>query len=434
MARGGNAIGSASVILSANADGLVSGLDKGEKKLDRFGKNVGHKLNSHGFNGQGGHGGGLNFDKFGNRLNTLAKDGKLGKFGNSLSGMGENAGQAAGALGRLGAIGARGLAVLGAGAAAAAAAIAVVGAGALAGYHTFDHMADSFRKLEQFAGGAGGQTPNVFAGVVNSLDMLDLKWKQFEVKLVEPFGPAVAAGAAYGQMFLERIAPAMEKVANIGGQVLFVGVEITKNLGELATDTAAWAAELVGLDDASMDLTHGVFEGLKGVSVGAGYVWDSFKFGAGVVAKTFSLILEGTANFHRMLTKLAPETFGGLIDADSLASKFDERAKALMNSWGESAKDFPMMLNDMERRFDATKNALQNSPIFREPKFAAAAELGSQGAYSTEAYNRFGGNADRSNPIVGVLKENGNKLARVASSMERFEKDFSGFRDKVEVI
>lgn len=86
---GGNAIASGSVVLTANADGLKTGLQKASGDIDSWGKSVSAKAGGGG--GAGGAGGGL----LGNLMGGAGAVGKLGPAGLAIGAVGAAAGVAA---------------------------------------------------------------------------------------------------------------------------------------------------------------------------------------------------------------------------------------------------------------------------------------------------------------------------------------------------
>jgi hypothetical protein len=446
MARGGNAIGSASVILSANADGFASGLTKGEKRLDQFGVNVSNKLNK--FSGSAGGGIGAKLLKLGSGSGRLA--GILGGGAAGIAG-GALAGGAVGAsLGSLG--GPAGAAIGG-----IAGALAGLGAGgARAGFNLIQGLPDLFERLK---GSAQGANLSTLTGVTNSFDRLEAAGDNLLTKILVPLAPAIAMAADSATEFLGKIGPGLEFAADAGSALLFTGLEIGKMLADAAIDTAKWAAEWLGLSDAGVTGSGLMFDALRKVANGVGYVWDAFKLGGGVIVTIVGKVLEGLgdittatgAAIHKFaaLADKLPSLIrpGWIAEADQQVNKWGNDLSSLGAKWatyganlafstwtnfGDSGKRFSDGIGDIENRFNAKRSQLANTPVFTDPKFIGAMERGSKEAYSTEAYNRFG-RSNTKDPSA-IMQENGKKLDRVASAVERIEKEFRGASDKIETF
>ncbi|HYH63678.1 MAG TPA: hypothetical protein VD866_03175, partial [Urbifossiella sp.] len=221
------AIGSASVVLSANADGLAAGLDQAERKVSDFAGDVGRKLDN-----VGGKGGGGGF------LSKLLGGAALGG--------------AAGAVGGL------------------------VAGGIMKGFEVLSGIPDMIRG---FAEKATGPEAGPLQGIVAAMDQVGATVSEVGGKFFAAFGPGILAVSDVAAGLSDRFGDLIDKVGAGLGAAFTVGVELAGSLltavGELIEGFFGWATGVAGVSDSTEGLSTVAFAVFRGIGKAVAYTWDT---------------------------------------------------------------------------------------------------------------------------------------------------------------
>lgn len=432
MAGGSNAIGSAVLFLSANADGMVAGLNKAETKAKQFSANVGKSLSK--------------ASAPGGMLGKINGSGAVGKFGAMFGG-------AIGATGSATVAGAGLGGMLGGPVGAIAGGLAGLTIGsAKAGLNALMNLPETFERLKASATGAN---LGVLTGVTNSFDRLGATGEQLLTRVLVQFGPVFANAADFASRFLDQIGPGMEWAADAGAALLFTQTEIASAISEVVTQAAKWGAEWLGISDSTVSGSSVMFAAISKVGQGVGYVWDAFAVGGGVVTKIVGKVIEGfgdvTSSIGDAIAKMAelgnrlprvirPDWLNGAAESvrgwgDSiggLGAKWAAAGQASIDSWGTSARTFSAYMSGVEKRFGETRARLESTPAASKgggPMFAAAIERGSREAYSIEASYRYGG---AGKTAADTAKKTAEEAEKTRLAVERLEKAIYDLGGKIE--
>jgi hypothetical protein len=350
MAAGNNAIGTGAIILSANADGLASGLNTAAGKVDRFGKDVGKKL-----------------DKAG------GKGGKGGIFGSLLGGVGLGIGSAlVGLLGKIPGV------------------------------------------FEEIRKKADATQAGPLDAIWNRVQLLGQEGGELLRKGLVGLAPAITAGLELIINLFDRLGPFISAVSDALGTVGFVAVEVLSEFLTLvaeAIDTVTkWVESITGWELSFKSSSSVVLNVLRWIGKAFAYVWDTINAGVGVVQVAMGLVIQGigwvikkVGELIEMLAKLAdqlPESMrptwvrdaanavkGFSVETDKFGKDMEAEGTARILKWGESAKKVDAWFDGVEKRLEKRKAALQQEVrLITEPiKLGGAFESTSKEAYSVVA-------------------------------------------------
>ncbi|MES2208581.1 MAG: hypothetical protein V4515_00095 [Chloroflexota bacterium] len=410
------AIGSASVVLSANADGLVSGLDKAERKTQGFGARIGAKLANSGI----GRAilGTPEYDAASGKF--LGKVGGLaGKLKGLLRGVGilpkldtgaldKAEGKAKGFAGRLkSSIGGAGSvfgkllggAALGGVAGAAAGAVA---GGIMKGFEVLGGIPDLIRGLAEKA---QGPEAGPLKGIVKALDKVQAIAARVGGKLFAAIGPAFVAAGDVAESLADRFGPLVEKIGTGLGAAFSFGVEVGGELltlvGGLIEDFGAWITEFMGLEDTAEGFGKVAMTVFRSVAVFAAYAWDTVKAGAGAIAWVAGKIATGLGHCieaFRSVVDLAkslpdalrPAWVDSFSDAVGNAGARVREVGDGISGWGanavagfgDSAAKVDQWMNGVEERFARRRDQLAAVVGMDKAKLGGAFTASSKEAYS----------------------------------------------------
>lgn len=379
---GANTIGTGAVVLTANADQLVSGLDKAQKATDKWAKDTSKSASKY-----------ADVSEKKNRAaydRLIASGKKLAEYMPDVDyvrsykipdakGKGSGSGKKGGAVGAL---------LFGAG-------VGVV----LAGLGLVDSALNRIANV--------GEKAKEYGNI--SLDRnlaIDRAQKGFDriTAAVDDFFFVVA----------EKVAPAIEKIATIVEVVVFTGAEGFKAL-----------ADSIG----SVALTSGdVFAGLKAVAQAAAYLFDTMRAGAGVVMivqgvfdQFIAGVLKSLAGAVRKLEELSqrlpegmrPDWIKGAADTiDGFANKTDDLGRKMVDvgklwvtSWGDSADKVGAFIDGVQARFNATDRIKKGLGVALAGAFGQGSVEATSVISKWEAGNILSGQSPADAPAVKVAKE-----------------------------
>lgn len=380
------AIGSASVVLSANADGLAAGLDKAERKVNDFAGDVGKRLDKAGGSGGGGF------------LSKLLGGAAIGGAAGAVAG--------------------------------------AVAGGVMKGFEVLSGIPDLIRGLAEKA---SGPEAGPLKGIVAALDRVQAIAERVGGKLFASMGPGFLAIADLAEGLNERFGGLVEKIGTGLGAALSFGAEVGGELltvvGEVAEELFHWSAELLGFSDTADGagkLAMGIF---RGVAKAAAYVWDTIKFGAGVIATVYGGLIRAVASvndaYAAFLSTVAgvPGAPACLKDSSRLAYQISDSIRGFgqglsdwgaeaMNGFGDSAARVDRWMDGVESRFAQRGRELAQvaegalKPL--ESKLGGALLKGSQESYSVVTKFQTQGMVSAADPATKQLRqqEEANRLLR----------------------
>lgn len=414
---GGNTIGTGAVVLTANADNLLAGLDKAYRATDKW-ASANRKAYDSLVSGGAKLSGYMDDVDYSKGIGPGKKGGPLsGLFGGASIGGG-----------MLGAAGLPGLALAG------------VGAGLTA----------ITKSLE-----VGVELAGAFVDRLSQVGERAKLYSNIDPFKQEGIDRTTAAfdriGAAIDDFFFSAagdLAPMLEKIADVVEVIGFVGAEAFGELvdvvGDVITSIAQWVDELTGLSTASTSAGDQAFAVLKNLGVGAAYVWDTMKAGAGAlvyvgaqIGDVFGEVLKVIVQAAKQLDAFAqelpeairPEWIGKAADAMERYGTWTENFRAgakqwgldALNGFGDSAGKIEGWFDRMQAKFDATERLQKVT----EAKWDGGGMLG--GAFSkntTEAYSvmaKFqGGNmiADGQRRMEGIALKQLDALREIEKKVE----------------
>lgn len=378
-----SAIGSASVVLSANADGLVAGLNKAEKKVDHFGGSVGKKLDK-----AGGGGGGI----FGAAFGGAALGGAVGALAGT------------------------------------------VASGLMKGFEVLKDIPDLIRGL---ADKATGPEAGPLRGIVKSMDKALLLAEKVGGKFFAAVGPGIVAISDVAEGLAQRFDSLIGKVGAGVGAAFTVGVEIAGELitlvGEVVEWFFKWSTELIGVADTSEGAGKVVMSIFRGITIAAAYAWDTLKAGAGAIAWVAGKIVTGLGHViesfqavgdlaRSLPDSLRPAWAESFADAMGSAGRRVRDVGAGMSEWGasavtgfgSSAAAVDEWMDGVEQRFESRRASLEKVAALDSVKLGGALDKGGAAAYSV--VTKFNTNAmvSESDPakIAAQKQEETNRLLR----------------------
>lgn len=379
MAATGNAIGSAAVILSANADRLVGGLDRAEKHVTDFAHTTDKKL--------------ANIGK--------SAGGKGGLLGSMFSG---------------GAIG---------GAAGAAAGVALKG---------FEALFRLPEKIDQLAESATGATGGRLASLSETFDRFGDIGNRLLVGVITPLAPALELVAESMERWLGdggdglgKIGAAVEAVtyywAELYTLVIDEGLEVIGSIQK-------WAQETLGLATTTDGASDQMFAALRMLGKGFAYVWDTVKAGAGAITYVTGAILEGVGIIVKALGELiqrmheldqrlprvirtnlfgdaAESVKGWGANIDAAGDKMQKWGRGAVAAWGDSSIAVGKWFDGVQARLKERAAAIDQMEKKFTPKLSGAFQAGSVEAYSINAKFQSGasGSFDIPKEQLRVAKE-----------------------------
>lgn len=385
-----NAIGSASVVLSANADQLSAGLAKAEQAVNKFA---------------------------GKAAATAAKAGGPAAGGSAGGGL----------ISKL---------LLGGG----------IGAGIELAKKIWTQVQEPLERLSVGGGSRfklGGLAPTDrdvgrLSAAKLSVDRLLDTVAAAAVKIGSGLGPGIESFADAISAGLVAAAPLIDRVARGLGAVLFVVGEVASAFveyaGRIIDQIGEWITAQTGIGVNAKSVEQIVLETARAIGVGFAYVWDGMKVGVRVVSVAAGLIVESLGKILGALADVAKgaadiakgplDSFGNRFNSGAnrvlgwvsdkttevgqgLGERFDSGADRI-KGWSDSIKglgqtmraqgmdalrDFGSSVNDVNRFFDKADAKIQakrvGNPIV--PKLAGALEKGSKEAYSAIVKNQYGG-------------------------------------------
>lgn len=402
------AIGSASVVLSANADGLAAGLEQAERRVGNFAGEVSRKLDA------GGAGGGGFLSKM---LGGAAIGGAAGAVAGAVAGGVAKGFELLGELPEL----IRGLAEGATGPEAGPL------KGLVAGIDTFIEKGKSllggfFASMAPGAlaiGDALGHAMEVAKPIINAVGSALSRAFEFAAPFIDKAVTAVGMLAdrvgTWLSPVLDKIGRGLDVVGHVFGAAFDEGLALfdgmLSGIGSVIDSISAWVGSFFSVETAIGTVESVAFGFFKMAGKGAAYVWDSLKAGVGAMSYVASFIVDGFARivdaFQDTIKDLLtvagtlPDALGGAGfrrmagEVDGWAGNIERAAESMREwgasaiaGWGSTAGRVDAWLDGVEARFSRrTANmAAEAAAVIGEPlKLAGAMERGSKEAYSTVA-------------------------------------------------
>jgi hypothetical protein len=424
MARGGsNAIGSASVILSANADGLAAGMDKAAKKLDGFGDRVKKSLDK---SAKQADKGGFLSGK-GSAVNgAVGAVGALlgGQIGGVLGGIAQGGGAGLALGGPVGAL-------IGAGLGAAIKSAEGLSAAVGQALGLLERVPAIVNRLRE--GPVSGGDWWKLTGISAAFDNIERAGDRLLTRFITPLAPFFARTSEIVVSLLDRWGPRIEKVADALNAVLFVGAEIggafLDGIGQVIDGIERWASAELKLGDTNQSVGHQVIDALHKVADAVATVWDTWGKGVAVVGvvaaahlSAVGAMIQAQGKLYKairppdwaiMLGGIGPQLLaaathnyqdldeigGGLMKAGQALHKAS--VDALMAPPGAAQSWVDQLFAGIRTRFDK----IQMPQKFELPKLAGVAQQGSTDAYSIIVKNKLAGAAGDSDVMREQLKQ-----------------------------
>jgi hypothetical protein len=418
-----NTIGTGAVVLTANADGLLAGLNKAQSVTEKWAGNTARKMN---------------------KAAQAATAGKGGKGGGILS------------------------AIIGGAAVGGAAGIAA--GAALGGFDLITRVPEMLKGLRESSGQAeGGPLDRIIASVEKFQEI----GTQLLATVISPLAPAFERAAEIAGGFFDRLQPiAAELGERIGGAV-FSLVEITGSwlnvfltgleavwpilsrvfkvaevglflfeqlyvaiydgIAEIIKGIAGWSGSWINLESISLTTSQAIFAALKVVAQGAGWVWDVFQFGAGIVATSAATIIDALKEVAKASDAIMGTDWAKRLE--SVGADLRKWGEDAMAGFGKSADIFGAKMDALQAKFNARAAGIaaaahmkveEEKPQKFEP--VGAYEKGSKEAYSIiarwEGNNMMAGNSLAQNPVA-IAKKQLDELKEVKKVAARFVAIFS---------
>lgn len=405
MAGSSTQIGSAAIVLSANADKLTAGLSKSKADVEKWAGGVAKSTDR--------------------AAKAAGGDGKGGFLGKLLGVGGSFAGGFAGAF-------------------------------TAAGIGKFFQLLHDLPELtarlgEKSTGSDTGALQSIAQGFVRIQDAVDELMTRGLALLAPAFGAVLDAATAFGG----RTGPIFAKVGEALSVILYTGAELfgafLSGVADIIQQIDGWAQETLGLADTTKGAGDQMFGVLRMVGKGFAYVWDTVKAGAGVVAVVVGYIEQGFGTLVKAIGKaveqlarlaeqlpesIRPDWIGKAADAvkgwgdgiDQAGQKMVAWGKGAVMAWGDSAVAVDKWFDRVQQRFNERKAAFEN-PIPLTPKLAGALTSGSTQAYSVVA-KFVGGNLaaqDIPKEQLKLAKEGNQLLARAVQALERPQLEIGTF-------
>lgn len=391
----GNAIGSAALVLTANAQKLYAGLDAAQAKVRTFAaKAAATPVNMIGKMG-----------KFVMPALNIAKKGVTLPF--SLIAKG---GQAIAAVGGA-------LAAVAPYALAGAAAIGVMGLAAFGLYKGAEQAAEVFKKMSGSLSFSNGQMlkPEQLAGVrlalkswENAQQSIEVMWEKIAVALapvVTMLGEFITDGLAKLEPYIMAAVDGFSELVSIG--IIFAS-DLLDGILQVIDGFVKWFTQITGIEGQFKSMGEVVRAVLKGIAKAGAYAWDVIKVGVGAVAIAIGFIVE--QGFSRLIgvfadlvglmkelpDELRPAGLDRFIagvertrDAVRDGGKgMREWGKRQIDSFGQSAAAVDAWFDNVDnRQKQMIKNAAARQEAFKPLNYTAvgAAVKNSKEAWSIEA-------------------------------------------------
>lgn len=363
-----NAIASASVMLTANADGLTDGLDDAADKVESFADGQKSKSDSGGF------------------LSGLIFGGGIGAGIEIVSKVAE-----------------------------------IIGA-------IVEKLTDAEqqKKIGLDEGSATG-----INNAVAAFDDLQNTASRVAGVIMGNFAPMFISATEAVASAIEELEPVLEWVSRLVGAIGFVFVEVGSTIMGAIWDVVEmigeWIGSWTGLSETTYTVEGVVLNVCEAIGKALAYVWDTLKAGAGAMAYVGSYIVDGFAKLVdafkdtiKDLLNLAgklPNSLGGQMfrdaagSVDGLSSRIHAAAedmrkwgKGTFKNFGESAKQVEKYFDGLRSKYDEAKEAKEEAA--RPDKFAGAVFDDSSAAYSIVAkYKAMDAGGGASSPAVRQLDE-----------------------------
>lgn len=259
---------------------------------------------------------------------------------------------------------------------------------------TFDHKG---RKL-------GDEDKQKLLQANASIEKFAAKLESFAGKMLAVFSPVIELIADTLSEALEELSPVFEYVGRIASSVFVNLIEIAKEIvsavWEVITTIGQWVSELLGLGDVSESVESVITTGFKYVIKGAALVWDAVKGIAGAFAYVASYAVDGFGHIVDVfkdtikdLLELAgrlPDDLGGkwFRDQAGQVDQFGNRVlKAAddMRKWAKGTwANFGNSVTDVDKWFEkrAKRPPKEAIPLSVNYQASAATLKGSKEAYS----------------------------------------------------
>lgn len=288
---GATQIGTGAVVLTANADALLTGLDKAKRHTEKFAASTSRKLGAKGAAGAA-PGGGPNIGGFGGGV-------FVGGIGGAIAGVAlKGATLLAHALGKIPEI-----------------------------------LSDMRERAERYANVSLVRNAAIDRAA-SAVDRIDSAWDD----------AVLTVGAA--------LAPALERIASIVEVIGFVAAsaigEFIDSMSEAVTQALLWLDATLNLGAASESTADVIFALVKGAAMGFAWLWDTVKAGAGIVVGTFGVMVRGVADF----LDLIGQTNDGI---RKLANGMTDFGGAALAGFGTSAAQVEGWLDRLQAKFKTTE-------------------------------------------------------------------------------
>lgn len=365
-----NAIGTGALILTANADQMVSGIDKAlsqsDKLVNDYTKRFDKATGSWTAKPLGGAAPGqtmLNRLIFGTGEFDAQSGQYLGRVGglvNNIKGVVGAASKGGGLLGSLLGIGGSAL-----GGAVGGPLGALLGGGLsqlLNPKQFLNGIRDQAESVRPNTSGAdAGALDSMSASITQVNQALDKLTTKFLVALA----PAATDACNVILAALDHFSPLLDKIAEGFTAVTEVGVSmgalVLGGIMEIVDNLASWLGRLGTLVTGHESMTSGIIAALRPVGIAVAYVWDVFKAGAGVFAlleglhkRMIGSILSGMAELAKTIpAEMRPDWANDLIRAGEKAGSFFTDLGHSLQDWGTDAiLNFGSSADKVRKLFD----------------------------------------------------------------------------------
>lgn len=249
------------------------------------------------------------------------------------------------------------------------------------------------------------------------------------VKFGANLGPGITSVADAIAHGLELAWPLLDRVSRGIGAIAFVVGELATvfadTVAEIIEQVGAWITAQTGIGENARSVEQIVLLTARRIGVGFAYVWDGMKVGVRVVSVAAGLIVESLGKILGALSdvaKAAADVASNQLGDNAFTRRFSSGADRI-GGWADSLKnlgssmraqganalrDFGNSVDDVNRFFDRAE-AKFNAPPKPRPQakveLAGAFEKGSKDAYSAIVRNQFGGGAAGRDPVDIAKKQ-----------------------------
>ncbi|MCE9564929.1 MAG: hypothetical protein K8U57_23085 [Planctomycetes bacterium] len=350
---GNNAIGSGVLVLSANADGLVSGLNKVDQQTKTFAAKAGGNLG---------------------KLATVAK--AVGGGVAKGIGFGIGAGLAKKAIG---------------------------------------DIAGSFDDLALRARGADRGSLRAIQGSLNLLKGVGLDALQKVANAVAPVLVNLTnVVMRFWQRVEPTVVKVLDGLSTLAFVATEIAGDVADAILDVVSSGGEWVANILDINTESLSMQNVVLGVLRGVGKGFAYVWDTIKAGTGVISVVAGVIVEGLSLILQQVAKavkgiaelgeslpdaIRPDWLGkaaaaadGFLDQTAeVGRRMRENGMNAIAGWGDSVKKVDPYFDAIAAKFDNTKKGIGELKLPQEIKLGGAFQKGSTEAYSIVARNETSG-------------------------------------------